>query len=1254
MKTNAKNFRAMKYNIIVIALFSFLQAYVFANEQDVQRGVALYEKADQLDERGNHKAALELYSQSLQIFKNNLGSENNYVASTLNNMGGAYKGMGDINNALQCYKCALSIREKVLGSDHQYTGSTIGNIATILEEKGDYNDSLKMYKRAIAIYKNKVGPKHLNTLIIMNNLGVLYMKMGNFEKALEIDKECLRIEVTTLGKENRNTLNTMLNIGTVYQRMADFSESLKYYQEALQIMKDNLGEEDQATLTLRNNLGDVYREMGDYPKAIETLQKALVIEERKLGAQSIEVATTLNGLGKLYYDIGQYQKAISKYNQALIIFSKRLGDEHPDTLTCLSNIGDTSMELNDFDKAIETYNKVLSTRQKKLGDDHPDVGISYDRLACVFQRAYHIKEAIECEEKALAIMGKCFGPNSTQVALISKQLSFLYGENGSVDEAIEYAEIALLLENNLGGINPDTINLLRSTSDLYYKKGNLAKSAYYATQSVNARQGMLSNVLNMDAASRLAWREKYLKINVEPSVLLPEETDQLILRWKGIVLDSLLEDSSVARSASGNPDAVKALKTISYLQSEISKLAFSSLKKDMIQSEKLTDEISKIERTIAINNKNQGFTRNSASLTVKQTVSCLPENSSLIDFIKFTDFNKKVRCYGISILSSNSSPQFIRIDDADIIDDAVANLKKAITSGKPDEVKKNNDVLFEKLWVPIKARIPDANKKLFIGPDGMLNFLSFASLFDPQGKFLAEDQDVTYVASGRDLFRSSSRNFDKTAIVFANPLFDVALVSSPSSGDVRNASELSELSHLVLSPLPGTETEWLTLKPEIEAAGWRTSAFLGADATKQQIFSISKPGILHLATHGFYLNLLSGGEGHTRGMKIVTPSIADSKPANNTLIESAMDPMRASGIALTGAQSTLRAWGEKKCPPPENDGILTAENVSGLDLNGTWLVTLSACETGVGESKSGEGVFGLRRAFMMAGAQNLLMTLWPVSDETTPKIMADFYKKAFASDDAPGSLSAVQRDWLVKLRNEKGLLAAVRDAGPFAMVMMANPNAKPMPDSSSKVSTTTSSRPEAAPSTVSSSESISAVLTVSHNTSEGSNVIEFSDAISKADTGDAKAQAIVAIYYGLGYKADKDLAKAAEYASKSAAQNNPLGQYQLGVLTSGGDGVSKDLEKGKELKVQSIEGLNTMKNDPYALAALGAMALRGEGVTKDMKKAARLYRRSADMGYAPAQILYATMLSKGVGVQKDDDEAMRYMGKASDQNFSSQ
>jgi CHAT domain-containing protein len=151
------------------------------------------------------------------------------------------------------------------------------------------------------------------------------------------------------------------------------------------------------------------------------------------------------------------------------------------------------------------------------------------------------------------------------------------------------------------------------------------------------------------------------------------------------------------------------------------------------------------------------------------------------------------------------------------------------------------------------------------------------------------------------------------------------------------------------------------------------------------------------------------------------------------------NPMHRGGLALAGAQTTLEAWKAGEVPPVENDGILTVEDVAALDLKGTWLVTLSACDTGSGEAKAGEGVMGLRRGFMQAGAQNLLMTLWPISDKFTVRIMSDFYEAAHKSGNAPEALAKIQRSWLVNLRNEQGLSSAVNLAGPFIMSSQGRP-----------------------------------------------------------------------------------------------------------------------------------------------------------------------------------------------------------------------
>jgi CHAT domain-containing protein len=219
------------------------------------------------------------------------------------------------------------------------------------------------------------------------------------------------------------------------------------------------------------------------------------------------------------------------------------------------------------------------------------------------------------------------------------------------------------------------------------------------------------------------------------------------------------------------------------------------------------------------------------------------------------------------------------------------------------------------------------------------------------------------------------------------------------------------------------------LEERAKTSGWQVQASLGPNATEAELRKVNSPRVLHLATHGFFLPEID----------LDLPLNGLSRTDADIPMAKLVNPMRRSGLALAGAQTTLRAWAKGEVPPTENHGIVTAEEVGGLRLNETWLVTLSACDTGSGEAKAGEGVMGLRRGFVQAGGQNLLMTLWPISDESTVQIMLDFYDAAFKTGNAPQALADTQRNWLVKLRKERGLLPAVQLAGPFIMSSQGKP-----------------------------------------------------------------------------------------------------------------------------------------------------------------------------------------------------------------------
>jgi CHAT domain-containing protein len=459
--------------------------------------------------------------------------------------------------------------------------------------------------------------------------------------------------------------------------------------------------------------------------------------------------------------------------------------------------------------------------------------------------------------------------------------------------------------------------------------------------------------------------------------------------------------------------------------------------------EKLKNAIGQLQRNIALKYFGKERQRTSASITMADIVPSLVGGSILLDFIEFPDpkiTGENKICYGSIITGEDNNPVFVRIDSGAAINRAIDSLRAAINQGNAAEVEAQTNFLSEKLWQPVAAKIPEGAKRLFICPDANLNFLSFAALLESDGRFVAEKYPISYIGSARDLAKKPSDKISKSMAIFANPQFDAGGKSSKTTEMVAmRSAEADVFGSIALPPLPGTETEAQSLGSLATESGWNVKSALGHEATEARVRNAPKPGILHLATHGFYLNSTTAASpaSDQRGMSVVEATEEKSAAPQRSRV----DPMRASGVALAGAQATLKFWSQRKAPDPQNDGILTAEEVAALDLDGTWLVTLSACETGVGEARSGEGVFGLRRAFMIAGAENLLMTLWPVADETTSQIMADFYKEALATGDAPGSLAKVQRDWLVKLRKDRGLAAAIRDAGPYALVAMTAPRA---------------------------------------------------------------------------------------------------------------------------------------------------------------------------------------------------------------------
>ena len=353
----------------------------------------------------------------------------------------------------------------------------------------------------------------------------------------------------------------------------------------------------------------------------------------------------------------------------------------------------------------------------------------------------------------------------------------------------------------------------------------------------------------------------------------------------------------------------------------------------------------------------------------------LPDDAVLLEFAVFRPFDPKAERnaeaygpahYAAYVVRKHAPPVGRDLGAAAAIDRLLAALRNALRDPANGDVKARARAVDESVMRPLRGLLGGATR-LLVSPDGDLNLVPFEAMVDEHGRYLIERYKVSYLTSGRDLLRMQvPRAAPGRPVIVADPAFgvpasDAPRAAAPAAGASRSVTTGSVLSALYFAPLSGSAAEAHAIKALFPDATLLT----GRDATKATLERVQAPRILHIASHGFFLDDEAGAG------------------ARSALVR---NPLLRSGLALAGANLA-------PAPGSHGDGILTALEASGLDLWGTKLVTLSACDTGVGEVRNGEGVYGLRRAFVLAGAETLVMNLWPVSDYVARDAMVAYYTR---------------------------------------------------------------------------------------------------------------------------------------------------------------------------------------------------------------------------------------------------------------------
>ena len=850
------------------------------------------------------------------------------------------------DEALPLVERALAIREKELGPNHPDVATSLFVLANNLNDKGDYARAEPLFLRAVQIKESALGKDDLSVSLILNNLGNLYKDKGDYVKAESVFQRALEIREKVLQPDNLLIAGVLNNLANVAHQIGDIAKASALYQRALKIREKILGPEHQDVATTLNNIANLY---SDVPTAEPLYRRALAIREKTLPPDHPDIGQTLYNLSVLYSSAGDYAKAEGLCRRALSIYEQSLGPEHPYTSYPVNLLAVIYKNTGEYSKSEALYQRAISIKEKTQGQFHPDLGGTYANLANLYAVEGDLDRALLMQTKANSIVESNIALNVLA---------------GSERQKLEYLK-------TLSDIEDQTITLhLQSAPDS-------TQASELASTVILQRQGRVLDALSSSLGALL------LRFNKQ---------DQSVL--------SAL--NSVAAELAGRVlDGPQNLSTGEY-QRQIKQL---EEKRETLEGE--------------VSRRSAGFFESTQSITLKMIQASIPSDSAVVEIAIYHPISPKSfefsadraldpnavgePRYAAYVIRSKGEPKGVELGTAREIDQAIDDFRQALRDPKRKDVQSLGRAIDKKVMQPIRALAGDSTHFL-ISPDGELNLIPFEALVDERGQYLVERFQFTYLTSGRDLLRMKLKRDSKSGpVVFANPMFGdpPAETVSASNRSVRrvtfnskrrSATNTRNLSELYFGPLSGTELEARSIRTLFPDA----SLLSGSDATETAMKAVNAPKILHVATHGFFLQSVSGSSSRK----------AQATPGNSN-VESE-NPLMRSGLAFAGANLRQNQG---------DDGVLTALEASGLNLWGTKLVVLSACDTGVGEVRTGEGVYGLRRAFTLAGAESLLMSLWPASDYVTRELMTNYYRNLKQGLGRGAALRQVQLDAIKRNRH---------------------------------------------------------------------------------------------------------------------------------------------------------------------------------------------------------------------------------------------
>jgi CHAT domain-containing protein/tetratricopeptide (TPR) repeat protein len=890
--------------------------------------------------------------------------------------------------------------------------------------RGAPAEAVIRYARALELFRAAAGADDRATLLTQKDLAMSYADQGDFAKARGLLEDA--IARRSRGDAQHVDLAVFRhNLGVVYWQLGEYANARDAFATAAAGFEAAYGENDRHVATALEGLAVIRASLGEYAEALALYRRTLAIRERILPPGDADFANSYVNIGDVLLSMGDYTGARTSLTRAVAIFEQALGPGHPRLIAALTDLAYAREKLGDRAGARRAFERGIAIRERAIGADDPDLVIPLTQLANLVADAGNLPRARALYARARAIAERTRGADHPYAATADLDEGVRLAARGDVAAATPLiARARRIREAALGGDHPDVAAALDAVArldaqarrdaaaiDLALRAEGIARRHFQATAPALSEPQALTYAEQRTRSQDLALRTAVRTPSADPERI--ERLWDAVIRSRALVLDEMASRRRLVVEAH-DPQLSRAFDEAASARARLAQLFLRGPSSD--RPDDYARQVTEARTAAASGDARLGEIsgafragRLRSAVGFAAVREALPPDTALVSFVRYADtlyelptVPRRFAYAALVLASAAHPPQLIPLGPAASIDRLVVEWRRQIRdeADAPPMGAAARERAYRAVAIALRRRIWDrlspllaARARVLVVPDAGLHLVDIAALPAPGGGYIIDRGPTLHYASAeRDLIATEDGRGDGLLALGA-PAFAGQPVSPPAAAAaLRSHCQIGGLGAR-FAPLPesGREVEAVARLWKGQPGG--AIVLRGAEASEASIKALARGHrVIHLATHGFVM-----GEGC---------AIAD--PAAQ-----AANPLIGAGLVLAGA-------GRARPSADEDDGILTAEEISALDLSGVEWAVLSACDSGVGTARASEGVFGLRRAFQIAGVHTVIMSLWPVDDRLARTWMEALYTARVADHQTTADAVRHAAQSMLRARRRSG------------------------------------------------------------------------------------------------------------------------------------------------------------------------------------------------------------------------------------------